>query len=64
MGSLTNFPYTLEASILPFSGSDHFPIQLSILGDSGPKRCPFKFVQMWLKEDNILKLLQEWWKEA
>lgn len=63
-GSLTNFPYTLEASILPFSGSDHFLIQLSILGDSGPRRCPFKFKQMWLKDYNILRLLEEWWKEV
>ncbi|GLJ43038.1 hypothetical protein SUGI_0893330 [Cryptomeria japonica] len=30
LGSLINFPYTLDVSILPFSGSDHFPIQLGI----------------------------------
>ncbi|XP_057838177.2 uncharacterized protein LOC131048296 [Cryptomeria japonica] len=63
-GNLINFPYTLQASILPFSGLDHFPIQLNILLDSGPRRCPFKFEQMWLKYDNILRILEVWWKEA
>ncbi|GLJ56609.1 hypothetical protein SUGI_1239030 [Cryptomeria japonica] len=64
MGNLINFSYTLEASILPFSGSDHFPIQLGIMGKVGPKICPFKFENMWLKDDNILKLLKEWWNVA
>lgn len=64
LGSLINFSYTLEASILPFSGSDHFPIQLKIILDSGPRRCPFKFEKIWLKDDNILRLLEVWWKEV
>ncbi|XP_057842232.1 uncharacterized protein LOC131051668 [Cryptomeria japonica] len=64
LGNLINFPYTLDASILPFSGSDHFPIQLGIQGEVGPKRCPFKFENMCLKDDNILKLLKEWWNVA
>lgn len=64
LGSLINFPYTLDASILPFSESNHFPIQLGIQGEVGPKRRPFKFENMWLKDDNILKLLKEWWNAA
>ncbi|XP_059073537.1 uncharacterized protein LOC131874265 [Cryptomeria japonica] len=63
-GTLINFPYTSDASILPFSGSDHFPIQLDIQGEVGSKRCPFKFENMWLKDDNILELLKEWWNVA
>lgn len=43
LGSLINFPFTLEASILLFSGSYHFPILLDIQGEVGPKRSPFKF---------------------
>lgn len=61
LGSLINFLFTLEASILPFIGTDHFPILLDIQGEVGPKRCLFKFENMWLKDDHILGLLKEWW---
>ncbi|XP_059073249.1 uncharacterized protein LOC131874050 [Cryptomeria japonica] len=64
LGSLINFPFTLEASILPFSRSDHFPISLDIQREASPKRCPFKFENIWLKDDHILELLKEWWNGA
>ncbi|XP_059065753.1 uncharacterized protein LOC131857344 [Cryptomeria japonica] len=61
-GGLSNFNNTMEAEILPISGSDHYPIQLEILVEQGPKNCPFKFEQMWYKDENIL-LLEKCWKE-
>ncbi|XP_059071428.1 uncharacterized protein LOC131866336 [Cryptomeria japonica] len=35
------------ASVLPYAGSDHFPIVLSILDDRAPGRSSFKFEPMW-----------------
>ncbi|XP_057855881.1 uncharacterized protein LOC131065401 [Cryptomeria japonica] len=61
-GGLSNFNNTMEAEILPISGS-YYPIQLEILVEQGPKNCPFKFEQMWYKDENIFKLLEKWWKE-
>ncbi|GLJ22817.1 hypothetical protein SUGI_0430120 [Cryptomeria japonica] len=51
----------VKASILPFSGSDHFPIQLSLAEDLKLVKCPFKLELMWLKEDNFIDMLEKWW---
>ncbi|XP_059064717.1 uncharacterized protein LOC131856805 [Cryptomeria japonica] len=62
-GSLIDFPNSLYAEFLPISGSNHYPIQLSITEESKPRRCPFKFELMWMKEDKIMGLVEKWWKE-
>ncbi|XP_057870114.1 uncharacterized protein LOC131076796 [Cryptomeria japonica] len=63
-GWLMNSNYTMEAEILPLSGSDHYPLQLNILAEQGPRKCPFKFENMWYKDDNIINLIEQWWRES
>ncbi|XP_057854761.2 uncharacterized protein LOC131064586 [Cryptomeria japonica] len=50
------------AEILPISGSHHYPICLRIQEESAPERCSFKFETMWLRDSNIRKLIEQWWK--
>ncbi|XP_059067480.1 uncharacterized protein LOC131858298 [Cryptomeria japonica] len=59
LGSLINFPFTLDASILPFSGSDHFPIQLGIQA----KVSGFGIYKVVNKLKIIKKNLIHWNKE-
>ncbi|XP_059071310.1 uncharacterized protein LOC131865579 [Cryptomeria japonica] len=63
-GGIMNFNYNMEAEILPLSGSDHYPLQLNIVADQGPRNCPFKFENMWYKDDNITNLIEQWWSES
>lgn len=41
-GNLGHFPFTLDCKIVSSVDSDHFPIQLEIIGEKGPIRCLFK----------------------
>ncbi|GLJ54602.1 hypothetical protein SUGI_1173000 [Cryptomeria japonica] len=63
-GGLKELNYTMEAEILPLSISDHYPLQLNILIEQGPRNCPFKFKSMWFKDDNIINLIEQWWSES
>lgn len=45
-GDMMRFPFALDGSILPFSGLDHFPILLEIIGEQKACRCSFKFERM------------------
>jgi len=55
---------TIEAIILPLSGLDHFPVQLTILPRDLPKGSPFKFESMWLRDESLLELVAGWWDEV
>jgi hypothetical protein len=54
----------LEASILPRSGSDHWPIQLWIETTSTPKYKPFIFEKFWLTHPDFPELSMKWWSKA
>lgn len=60
-GDLTLFENLFSAKILASGGSDHFPVQLSIVDDQRPRKCPFKFEKMWMQDINFLTLVKEWW---
>lgn len=62
-GDLRHFPFSPSCSVLPCSGSDHYPILLSLLGNKDSCRAPFKFENMWMKDPNFLTLIENWWKE-
>lgn len=53
-----------EASILPFTSLDHFPITLLLPNDNVPIQCPFKFEKMWLRDENLKELIAQWWSSA
>lgn len=56
--------FNLESRILPFSLSDHFPVQIC-LNDSQVKiKGNFKFLSMWWRDVNLIKKIKEWWLES
>ncbi|XP_057863432.2 uncharacterized protein LOC131071562 [Cryptomeria japonica] len=56
--------HSLESVIESQSGSDHFPITLSIAHEShGPKNY-YKFLNMWWQDPSLLDLLRGWWMES
>lgn len=52
------------SSILPFTSSDHFPIQFNIFEDRAPRKLPFKFEPMWFRDQSVLPSLKYWWNLA
>ena len=55
---------TLEATILNFSGSDHWPIQLWMDVPATPGKKPFRFEQFWLDHLDFQANIQNWWRAA
>lgn len=51
------------ADILPFVGSDHWPIQMEIKGIGTPRNKPFKFENMWLSHPYFINNIGKWWAE-
>lgn len=52
-----------EALVWPISGSDHFPISISIQKDFVPQRCPFKFEKMRLRKPDSYEQIVRWWND-
>lgn len=52
------------SSILPLSGSNHFPVLLTVVRDRSSFKFPFKFEPMWFRDTSFLPLLCQWWGEA
>ena len=50
----------IAQSRLPRILSDHFPIMLTC-GIMQKRRCPFRFENMWLKEEGFFDKVQQWW---
>ncbi|XP_057832961.2 uncharacterized protein LOC131043747 [Cryptomeria japonica] len=57
------FAFAFACVVLPCSGSNHFPICLSLKGNQATSRSPFRFENMWMKDPNFLALIENWWKE-
>jgi len=53
----------LTARVLPFGGSDHWPVQLEIKGIDAPKNRPFKFENIWLSHMEFISNIEKWWAE-
>lgn len=63
-GDLRSLPFTLSCSVIPCSGSDHYPILLSLIDNKSNCKAPFRFENMWMKDQNFLSLIENKWKEA
>lgn len=44
--------------------SNIFPIDLLVVLDCAPIRCPFKFEKMWLRDGHLRDLIKTWYTEA
>eukprot|EP00253_Pinus_taeda_P024786 PITA_24786 len=53
----------ITATVLPFGGSDHWPIQLEIKGLISPRNRPFRFENMWFSHLDFISNIDEWWSE-
>eukprot|EP00253_Pinus_taeda_P010316 PITA_10316 len=51
------------ARVLPFGGSDHWPIQLEVQGMGTPKNRPFIFENIWLSHPDFISNIANWWAE-
>ena len=49
--------------VLPFSGSDHWIIQLDIKGIGTPRNKPFRFENIWLSHPDFTNNIEKWWSE-
>ena len=50
---------SLNALILPFGGSNHWPIQLEASLFGKPKNSPFRFENAWLTHSNFLTNIEK-----
>eukprot|EP00253_Pinus_taeda_P016893 PITA_16893 len=51
----------LLAMILPFGGSDHWPIQLEASFIGTPRNRPFRFENIWLTHPDFTSNIEKWW---
>lgn len=54
---------TITTSILPFRGSDHWPVQLEATFMGTPRNRPFRFENAWLLHPRFTSNIDKWWKE-
>ena len=54
----------ISASILPITGSDHFPVRLDIEEPHKPVRNSFKCEKMWFLDQNFLANIKLWWSQG
>lgn len=55
---------SIEASILPSTGSDHWPICLSMEILGIPLQKPFRFEKFWLSHLDFQENVARWWHNA
>lgn len=53
-----------ETIILPFIGSKHYLMYFLFRLVEPPRGSPFKFENMWLRDNKIVDLIRGWWSEA
>jgi len=49
--------------ILPFGGSDHWPVQFEVSFIGTPRNRPFRFENIWLTHLNFINNIEKWWTE-
>eukprot|EP00253_Pinus_taeda_P004728 PITA_04728 len=49
--------------VLPFGGSDHWPVQLEVQGIGTPRNRPFRFENIWLTHPDFIINIENWWSE-
>jgi exonuclease III len=54
---------TLDCNILPWGGSDHWPVQLEANFQTTPKNRPFRFEKFWIEHPTFKENINQWWRE-
>jgi exonuclease III len=54
---------TLDCNILPWGGSDHWPVQLEAGFQTTPKNRPFRFEKFWIDHPTFKEKIKQWWRE-
>jgi hypothetical protein len=54
---------TLDCNILPWGGSDHWPVQLEAGFQTTPKNRPFRFEKFWIEHPTFKERIKQWWWE-
>jgi exonuclease III len=54
---------TLDCNILPWGGSDHWPMQLEAGFQTTPKNRPFRFEKFWIEHPTFKEIIKQWWRE-
>lgn len=55
--------HIMTAFILPFGGSDHWPIQLEAPFIGTLRNRPFRFENVWLTHLDFITNIGKWWAE-
>lgn len=63
LGDLMLNDKEMVARVLPFRGSDHWPVQLEVQGIGTPRNRPFRFENMWLSHPYFISNIAKWWSE-
>jgi len=53
----------ITAKVLPFGGSNHWPIQLELKGFNSPRNRPFRFNNISLSHLEFISNIEKWWVE-
>jgi hypothetical protein len=53
----------LEGNILPWGGSDHWPVRLEENFQATPKNRPFRFEKFWIDHPTFKENIKAWWQE-
>ena len=54
----------IQAQIMPFAGSDHFPVRLELSEPRKPMRSAFKCEKMWFLDPSFLENIKIWWSQG
>jgi hypothetical protein len=54
---------SLDCSILPWGGSDHWSVQLEAIFQTTPKNMPFIFEKFWIDHPTFKENINQWWQE-
>lgn len=53
----------MVASMLPFGGADHWPVQLGVHGIGTPRNKAFRFENIWLTHPDFINNIGKWCSE-
>lgn len=60
---LINLDKEIIVGILPFVGSDHWPVQMEIKVIGTPRNRPFRFENIWFSHPDFISNIGKWWAE-